>query len=105
MDKNAKISGEFLLTKCSSYLRFVRNDSYIKEEKQDGLFQLTGHVMVTSLNPTLSASGTSMTHCSGHTDTLLQRMLVGAGWGCKGVGCRPSVFSQKCPAASVMDSW
>ena len=82
MDKNAEISGEFLLTKYSSYLRFVKNDYYVKEEKQDGLFQLTGHVIVTSLNPTLSASGTSMTHRSGHTDTLLQCVWMGAGWGC-----------------------
>lgn len=96
MDKNAKISGVFLLTKCSSYLRFVRNDYYVKEEKQDGLFQLTGHVMVTSLNPTLSASGTFMTHRSGHTDTLLQRM----GWGQDG-GARGWAAVPLCSAGNV----
>lgn len=36
-----------------------------REKKQDGLFQLTGHVTVISFNSTPSVNGMSVTHCSG----------------------------------------
>lgn len=50
--KSAEIFSELLLTKRSFYLWSVRNDYFGEEEKQDGLFQLTGHGMAISLNPT-----------------------------------------------------
>lgn len=77
------------------YLRFVKNDYYVKEEKQDGLFQLTGHEIVISLNSTRSVNGTSMTHFSGaHRHFCNQCSNGRVGWGWKEMGWHPTVFSQ-----------
>lgn len=71
-----------LLTKCSFYLRFVKNDYYVKEEKQDGRFQLTGHVIVISFNSTPSGNGPSVTHRSGPHRRFCEGCVEGRpGWG------------------------
>lgn len=73
------------------YLRFVKNDYCVKEEKQDGLFQLTGHEIVISLNSTRSVNGTSMTHFSGAHRHFCNQCLNGrVGWGWKEMGWHPT---------------
>ena len=73
------------------YLRFVKNDYYVKEEKQDGLFQLSGHEIVISLNSTRSVNGTSMTHFSGPHRHFCKQCLNGrAGRGWKERGWHPT---------------
>lgn len=63
------------------HFRCVRNDYYVKEEKQDGLFQLTGHETVISRNSTPSVNGTSMSHFSGsHRHFCTQRLNGRVGW-------------------------
>lgn len=81
--RSAEILGEFQLSE-HSLSQVCERRFRVKEEKQDGLFQLTGHVMVISLHPAPSVNGTCMTHFSRPHRHFCKQCWPGRpGWGWK----------------------
>lgn len=99
-----KIVGEFLFPKhsLSQVCKKKKKDYYIKIEKQDGLFQLTGQVLVISARPALSVGGTPMTH-QDHTGTFVT-LLEGEGrMGMEGDGLASPLFRHILSSCHGMD--